>query len=426
MNRRLHAFKEEGFIKLFEGFKSKYRSLGRMGGSVSLKGFSDGEVEMISGFLGMSPFVLRGKNKVSLQEFEKALAHSAFSDLSLLDVLQGVLGETILTKKEEVLQEEAEESLFLDRLRAAIPEAGWWIDYLQSKPAESRWIRALYQEASEELFDKIVMTFRAFSMHPKEGDFERLPFFSRRTTGNPHFFDSGGTAGRLLLHIMFCDQMTKGTTISFPRNSEAINTLLAEYGILRDDLWNFVTCQGLLARVNDSIHPVWQAAINTNTVLNVPIRELKNLGSVWPARGSNVWIVENSSVSSTIMDSVPHAPIICTHGQPRLAGVQLMDMLVENDCILHYSGDLDPEGIGIADRLKQRYGSKLHIWRMDLDSYFASLSKEDITGRLGKLDGLSDPSWEDLVQQMRVIQKAGYQEAIVGELVKDILATQNM
>ena len=53
MNPKTKIFKEEpGFLKLFNLFKEKYRSLGRIGGTVSLKSFNDAELQSIAGFLG--------------------------------------------------------------------------------------------------------------------------------------------------------------------------------------------------------------------------------------------------------------------------------------------------------------------------------------------------------------------------------------
>ncbi|MBM4763091.1 DUF2399 domain-containing protein [Bacillus sp. B15-48] len=262
---------------------------------------------------------------------------------------------------------------------------------------------------------------KAFTELPKKGDYERLPFFSQRTTGSPHFFDSNAVAGKLLIHCLYVDQQVRGNAdVVMPRSGEELNDLLAEYGIMRDDLWNFVTCQGLLASTNNTIHPVWQATVQMQSVMNVPMKELTKVGRIWPAKGTSVWIVENSSVCSTIMDAVPNAPIICTHGQLRIASWQLLDRLIESNCTLYYSGDIDPEGLVIANKLKKRYQDQVVLWRMQKEDYNKCLSNEDISDRLSKLDNLSSPEWKDLIVMMKKVKKAGYQEAIVASLISDI------
>ena len=294
-------------------------------------------------------------------------------------------------------------------------------DWIQSKASDTRWIWSLYKQNKDELYEKLITVYKAFTSLPKQGEFERLPFFSQRVTGNPHYFDNQEVAGRLLIHCMYVDQVLAGNPdSSMPKNVEELNDLLAEYGIMRDDLWNFVTCQGLRASSQNIIHPVWQAAIQTQTVMNVPMKELTKLDRIWPSFGSTVWIIENSSVASTIMDAVPNAPIICTHGQLRMASWRLLDLLVQVNCTLYYSGDIDPEGLVIAEHLKKRYQERVVFWRMDSESYKTSLSNEDISDRLSKLYSISSPEWDELISLIRNVKMAGYQEAIVLHLISDI------
>jgi uncharacterized protein (TIGR02679 family) len=422
MNKKLQVFRvEPGFLKLFTLFKEKYRSLGRIGGTVSVKMFTEAELESIAGFLGQSKERLQEKGSIALLDFEKELAHTGFADYTLLPLLEAVLQEKVFTKKEEFEREKQQEDQFIDSLGKQIPNGRWWLEWIQAKSSDTRWIWSLYKQNKEEVCEKLRVVFQAFTARPKKGDFERLPFFSQRTTGNPHFFDPNGVDGKLLLHCMYVDQIKLGNSDAvIPKTVEDLNDLLAEYGIMRDDLWNFVTCQGLLASTKDKVHPVWQAAINTHSVMNMPIKELTKIDRVWPAFGTKVWIVENSSVSSTLMDAVPTAPIVCTHGQLRVASWQLLDRLVQSNCTLYYSGDIDPEGIVIAEKLKKRYQDRVILWRMDQESYKSSISNEDISSRLSKLDNLSSPEWNALIKVMRGLKKAGFQEAIVSSLITDI------
>lgn len=422
MNDRIRLFLDEpGFLKLFQLFKEKYRSLGRIGGHVSLEGFTTKEIDAIAGFLGQPTGKIIDKGSIALKDFERELPNTGFSDFNLKRLLEEIFQEQILSKKEEKEKELQDESAFIESLKSKLPKGAWWFDWIQSKRADTRWIWTLYRQDRSALFKKCCMVYQAFEVLPGEGKYERLPFFAQRTAGNPHYFDQNETAGKLLLHCMFVDQSLRGNKeATMPKTVEELNELLAEYGIFRDDLWNFVTCQGLLAASGERLHPVWQAAVETETVMNVPLKELVKLDRVWPAKGMKVWIIENSSVASTIMDAVPTASIVCTHGQIRTAGWKLLDFLVEAGCILYYSGDMDPEGMVIAERFKQRYQNQAVLWRMDRAAYEASLSKETIADRLSKLDVLSSPDWEELVQVMKKVKRAGYQEAIVAELIGDV------
>ena len=53
------------------------------------------------------------------------------------------------------------------------------------------------------------------------------------------------------------------------------------------------------------------------------------------------------------MDAHPTAPIICTHGQLRMASWRLLDLL-DFDIEMYYSGDLDPEGLRIAQNIDRK------------------------------------------------------------------------
>lgn len=422
MNPKIQVFKEEpGFLKLFYLFKEKYRSLGRIGGNVSLQSFTDVELQSIAGFLGKPVDELFKKGSLALIDFEKELSHTGFSQYNLLQLLEDVLQERIWTKKEEAEIKQNQENEFIEALKEDISQGNWWLEWILVRTPDTRWFWSHYQENKAELYEKVMVVCMAFSSLPKEGEFERLPFFAQRITGNPHYFDNNGAGEKLLLHWMYVDQILQGNKdVIMPKNAGEKNDLLAEYGIMMDDLWSFVTCQGLLASNGNGIHPVWQAAVSTGTVMNVPMKELVKIERIWPAFGTKVWIVENSGVCSTLMETIPSAPIICTHGQIRLAGWQLLDRLVQSNCMLYYSGDIDPEGVVIASRLKKRYKEHLVLWRMDREAYEQSLSNEDISERLPKLNRISNPELDDVISLMGDVKRAGYQEGILSYLISDI------
>lgn len=427
MSRSIQVFRNEpGFIKLFILFKEKYRSLGRVGGTVSILSFTEKDIESIAGFMGLPAYDLLEKGKVALLDFEKALIHTPFANFSLVPLLEEVLGETILTKNEEHEFDREKTNDFFNNLQTLLPAGTWWWDLIKSKQPDTRWIWSLYKQNSDQLMEYLLNVFQAFLELPKDNIFERLPLFAQRTTGNPHYFDQDQTAGKLLIHCMYVNQLQNdaGTLEQgMPKSSEEVNELFAQYGLMKDDLWSFVTCSGLLAEDENGIHPVWQAASATNTVLNVPIKELLKVHKIRPVNGNKVWVVENSSVCSTIIDEVPSVPIICTHGQFRSASWVAMDLLAGSGYYIHYSGDLDPEGLSMAQRLKNRYPNNVLLWRMDKESYLNSISEEDISSRLAKIEAIVAPELEEVVSLMKIHKKAAYQEGFITMLIQDILET---
>lgn len=422
MNHLSLLKREKAFQKLFLLFKARYESLGRIGGTVSLKSFSDDELKAISGLTGISLEELRGKQSITLLRFEKSLQRTRYQYDSLLSFLEDFFEETFVANKDRLIIEKERELEFLCGMKAKFLLIDWYIDWISSKSADTRWIWSLYKEDAARLFSYFEYLEKAWGFIGKEKMFIRMPLFAQKVTGNPHAFDRNVVLGKMLLHLLTVDQKNKEESEnSFSKTSEEENDLLGFYGLIRDDLWSFVTCQNLLAEIEQERHPVWKAAQETGTVLNLPLKELIKVDKVYPYDGNEVWVVENSSVASTLMDLAPNVPIICTHGQLRIAGWRLIELLALSGVIIHYSGDLDPEGMLIADRLVRRFPGAVQLWRMDEKSYHESMSEETVSDkRLSQLKKLQHPGLIKVAEVMQRDRRAGYQEAMVDLMVVDL------
>lgn len=433
LQKAVNFFKgEKAYDKLFKHFRKKYESLGRIGGTVSVSQFTDDELGEIAGFFGVSADRLRSKSSISIVAFGEQLAETRFADLGLKAVLDAYFGEEIISKKQKRRQQEEQLRSVLNELKGRYPRVTFWLDYLLEGSGERRWILQLAEEEPA-YFERLVSTLAgAFDMLPEAP--ERLPLFSQRVTGDPHAFDLHTDLGRLLLHLLalkswrqagVTEQIDQGhdeSPFSVPVSTEAINGLLQEHGIYRDDLLNYVTCSGFFAETEDGSHPVWEAAVTQQTVQIIPIRELVGLSRIYPAHGNDVWIVENSGVCATLLDHAPDSPIVCTNGQFTLAVFMLLDRLAEEGCILHYAGDLDPEGLGMAERLLDRYPEgTIQLWHMDTTAYRKSSPVKALSSeRLEKLSGIMHTQLLDVAGEMRQIEKAGYQEALMEQMVADV------
>lgn len=200
---------------------------------------------------------------------------------------------------------------------------------------------------------------------------------------------------------------------------EEVNELLQSYRLLREDVLNFVTCAGIMAETESGRHLVWAAACETNTALNIPLREVMPLTRAYPSIGNTVFVVENAGVFSTLLDT--NVPLISTNGQLNLATMWLLDLLVKEGVILYYSGDFDPEGLKMAQRFIERYGEAVRLWHYERDDYLASqptipLSEE----RLTKLQSVTIDALQPLKKEMMRLKKAGYQEALVEVLQREV------
>jgi len=400
-----------GFSRLFEQFRKKYASLGKVGGSVSIQSFKHDELEAIARFFGNEVATLRLKKTVTLRAFEKKLQTTKFEGVTLVELLETYFGESLVTKQEVLAQTEKERAERFRELALMYPSLTFWFTYLEGRTADTHWINRMVET---DKFD-VSCERLAQAMERLPLDYERLPVFGQRILGNPHAFDRTNELGRLLIHALHVKRGQGGPP---PSDTERVNELFLEFKLLRDDITNFVTCANVTAEREGTEHPMWHEAAAMHSVLNVPMRELLNVDRVRPSRGYTVWIVENSGVFSSLLDDVPDAPLVCTHGQFKLAAYRLLDMLVASGCQLKYAGDFDPEGLQMAARLKERYGDKLDYWCMDLESYVTSDPSVELTGeRLVKLERVTDVELQDVVEEMKRRGTAGYQEALMEKMV---------
>jgi len=90
---------------------------------------------------------------------------------------------------------------------------------------------------------------------------------------------------------------------------------------------------------------------------------------------------------------------------------------------IYYSGDFDPEGLLIADRLKERYRDKLELWRFGVENYEQIKSDKTIEAtRMKKLDNINTPEIKSLANRLKADGYAAYQELLTERYVEDILA----
>ncbi len=404
---------EKVYKKLFTMFRKKIESFGRIGGKVKLEALTEKELEPIALFYGTSVSALKKKSSLSLASFEKQLQKTKFEGVGLHELLETYFGEPIRSKKSVKDEKREQEEEALSVFTAEYPLLSDYLSYLGKRNNDSYWIvRMLLTDD----FRPAVRHLAKVNENLPEV-YERLPFFSQRITGDPHTFDLSTMNGKLLIHFLHFKLTETGAV---PTQTEAINELLLNFRILRDDITNFVSFSNLLGEQNDAVHPVWQAAVETGVAVNMPLRELLKINKVVPVAGSQVYIVENSGVFSSLLDLAPHAPLICTHGQFKLAGLRLIDFLAASGCQINYAGDFDPEGVAMAVRLLERHPENVQLWRMNANSYAESVSSVELGERLGKLNNISHPIVVELIEEMNRVGKAGYQEALLEKMAGDL------
>jgi uncharacterized protein (TIGR02679 family) len=436
----LNFFKDNrGYRRLFEAFRKKYKSLGRIGGSVKLINLSPEEKEILTSHF-RKDYTRQTSVDVSLLKFEESLKNTKFEGYTLKEILEAYFGEPLTGKKEDEETFQVQKKQFFERLYSICrseESKAWLEDVYEGKAAGARVIemRLSREEDRGKLFREMGDVCRALDDLPvKRHSKERLPVFASRITQNPHALDLGTTLGNLFFNAL-CSVLDVGEV----KDSQDRAEVYYRAGILIDEISNYVTVVGLQAFKKDVADPVWQAAYENGQALQVPLLNLSFIDEIKSPTG-DVFIVENPGVFASLLDlwnkqifekdvkkipepgACPITPsLICTFGQPRLSAFVLMDLLARSGAQMYYSGDFDPEGLMIADRLYRRYSDKLKLWHYTVKDYKKCLSHKTISEkRLAMLKNITCPDLAPVVEFMADIKKAGYQELLLDELASSL------
>lgn len=112
-------FKERPvYRKVFQKVRTKYESLGYMGGKVILTNLSQEEKRQLSGFL-QKDYMENKTVSISVKKLEKSLKESRFSGIALENLLEIYFGEKLIVKKEEREKEAEKQRRFFQNLLEA-------------------------------------------------------------------------------------------------------------------------------------------------------------------------------------------------------------------------------------------------------------------------------------------------------------------
>ena len=428
---------QEAYRRCFEELWKKWRSYGRVAGRITLRDASEEERRAIGGIIGK---VFYGEDiRFSVSEFEAGLQKTRFAPVDLKELLELYFGETLCSRAE---QQEAAEKLkasFWKGLQESVlvqngcesAAYAWLAEMLEQRkygylilnreygkdPRQAKVLACHITEALQKLEDE-----------KQQESFEvPLAVFASDISGNPHYFDRGTTAGMLLTQAVCWFEKAE-----VPENSYTWRELMQRVGILPDNLSSMLHAYGLQLCLGEKLHPAYDAFCQLHQACVITMENLRKVTAAEPL-GKCVYIVENEMVFSYLVEHLNRSSyqkaggkayrytLLCTSGQPRAAAQQLISLLLKSGVSICYSGDIDPDGIGIADRLWQKFGDSIRIWRMSPEDYEKSRSAEQITaaGR-AKLEHIAHPLLRRTAERVKEEGLAGYQENLLEELLGDV------
>ncbi|MEF2653152.1 MAG: TIGR02679 domain-containing protein [Blautia sp.] len=407
------------YRKVFQKVRAKYESLGHMGGKVTLTNLSQEEKRQLGGFL-QKDYTENRTITVSVERLEKCLKESRFSEVTLENLLETYFGQKLTVKKEEREKEAEKRRIFFENLLEMYEHTymGEWLENtLKEKRKGYDLIFQQYRENPVNLQELVKNI-----SHAAEEIFRNscknkmlLPVFAAKTTGNPHYFDAGTTAEKILLYIL---------EFYFPQEKicemlevEQKNQIFYKAGILKDDLSNDVLAFGIRGWKDDgTLHEGIDGFFRAGEPVRLTLRTLGKIKNM-EAVEKNIYLLENPAAFSVFTEKNSDCAAVCVNGQPRLSVLLLLDMLKESHRFF-YNGDFDPEGLLIAQSLKERYREKLILWNYSRELYEKYLSDVILNeNRLKKLGKVSLPELQEIKACMMEMKKAVYQEKMLENAV---------
>ncbi len=414
------------YQRCFQELRKKWKSYGKAAGHITLKETSAAERRAIGGILGK--IFYDETIRFSFAEFEQGLQKTRYAPVDMREVLEAYFGEKLSTNQGQREEEQKKKSGFLNRL------GQFFLEQADSESMAFLWMQGLIAEKkygyqllikeygkdrdqAEMLAKNVGAALLKLERAKATEDESPLAVFAAEISGNPHYFDRGTSAGQLLVHAVCFLKKTE-----FPQNAHQWRELLLGAGIAPDNVSSMVHACGLRLRTENGWHPAYDAFCRLREPYVITMENLRGITGVEAAE-DRVYVVENEMVFSYLLDHLKdkNVTMLCTSGQLRAAAQELIPLVLDAGARIYYSGDIDPDGIGIADRLWQKYGDRIHIWRMSPDDYENSLSGEDL-GKAGasKLEHIRNPLLRKTAERIKEKQAAAYQENLLEDLLSDI------
>lgn len=407
MSKRTNFFKAPVFLSIGKELARRYYLKGEFGSAIGIKSLGDVDTDPLRSLLGYTNLDWSKRKRVQITEFATALQESA---------LQWSLEEFVrfTTQKELVLKIDVlkyEQKLYEDFLAKVTKVDAIFIQQLSEKQLK-------YWQKQEDIISVFQIVSHALRNLPTS--YTRLPVFSYQQTGNPHAFDDNQPAGILLLQMLTASS-SEAKQEELLSNIERKNSVLDEFYLLKDDINNDVAARGLLAKT-ETVSDMWQGACKEACSWKIPLKEILRMKTIYPEKGDKILVVENSGVYSILLDELPEVPMICSSGQFTYAVWKILRKLTESGIQIYYVGDMDPEGLVMAQQVLQTFPDHGHTIAMNLTSFaLASHASALSETRLKQLRLVKDSKLKEVANQIYETHQVALQEGFIEELIWQVM-----
>ena len=413
----------KGYFRLLRGIRNKYISLGEMKGNVHIVNPTIEERQALSGLM-KKDFSKNNTISININKLQCQLQNTRFSTVDSKELISKYFAEEIITNKEINKKSVEELENFFNNILEKNKETfvyNYLNEILQTKNNIYKTLKKYYKSDKSLLEQSLLNACKGINNLPNQN--VRIPVFASKIVNNPHAYDKKNLCGKIFIMLL-----SYINNVSIPENSEELAELYYKNHLLVDDISNMVLCRNILGYVKDEIdtkyieHAGLQGFEKYNEPIYLTIYNLSNISFINKYNSyKKVLITENPSVFMEITEKCKRRnfPLVCTYGQIKLAGIILLDLLVESGFILYYSGDIDPEGIQIADKLKQRYVNSLKFIGFDVETYLKNISNIKLSEvRINKLKHVKSKELIEVCQALDKNKRAAYEEENILNLIE--------
>lgn len=410
-------FQEKPYKRIFRKMRKKYESYGKWEGNIVLENPTQAEKEALSGFMKKDYY----QNKsitISLKKFEERLQETRFSAISLKTIIETYDGKPLISKKAREEQErKLEEQFYQEILQENKNTPIYPVLETLLEDTANRFLKMQYGKDKENLKIAIQNACLCFHQLPKQK--MKLPVFSANTIKSPHGLDRNTLTGQIFTKLL---AINRNQEQKVPRDTEELAELYFQNNLLVDDVSNMVLCKNIRAYTAKGEHLAWKGFWDEKEAMQATLENLSKIVEVKTAY-EYALVMENPAVFTAIADCLQEkrVPLVCTYGQVKLSGIVLIKLLAKSCKTIFYSGDIDPEGIQIADKLKTRFPNEIQLIGFDEDTYCQNLSHVTLSEeRLHKLNHIQSEELHEIVELVKQHKLASYEELKIEEILKII------
>ena len=400
MNDYTKYFKENanGFDRFINKLYQKYQSLSKFTGSIKLSTLTKEESITLSRFFGVN-YKENETITIPIKRFLTIMNNSKYEDFDIETLIKEYLNVELITNKESKQNKENSENAYYETIINSSNSLGtnWLKEVIDTKINPYKLIHQRYNQNKKLLEKDLTNIITLINNLPLEKTL--LSIYASSYTKDPHYLDIDSKNSVLFFYALaFIDNT------DFPKTRESKIKLLSKYNIEIDAVSNFVITYNLLSNksyISEFAHSKEPLILNIKNILN----------TTFDTKTKKVYIFENPSILTEIISKDIDASVIISGGFPNTSVYLLIDALIKTNNHIYYNGDFDPEGLLIADKLKDKYKYNLTLFCYEELDYKNCISKKKIIdSRLSKLSKINS---EELFEIRDIILKtntSAYQE----------------